>query len=77
MASENSLNSGLNNGSLPDGSKHLAFTNVDLLSNVFCVIHMKANSKEVLSNFIRNMYSEITLLKLVKHHPRVDELMGS
>ena len=48
---------------------HQAITwiDVDLSSKVFCGIHLRAISQEVLMNMIRNMCSEITLLKLFLH----------
>ena len=42
-------------------------TNIDFSSKVFCDIHIKAVSQEVLMNWISNMYSKITLLKLLQH----------
>ena len=47
----------------------IAWTNVDLLSKVFCGIQLRAISQEVLMNLIRNMHSEFPLLKLLLHLP--------
>ena len=44
--------------------------NVDLSWEVFCGIHWRAISQEVLMNLIRSMCLEITLLKLTNTFPR-------
>ena len=44
----------------------IAWANADLSLKVFCGIHLRAIS-QVLMNLIHNMYSEITLLKLLPH----------
>ena len=43
----------------------ITWTNVYLLSNVFCGIHLIANSQEVLMDLICNMWSDITPFKSV------------
>ena len=50
-------------------SRHQAitWTKVDLSSNGFCGIQIRANSQEVLMNLIHNMCSKITLLKSLSH----------
>ena len=45
-----------------------------LSSKVFCSLHLRAISKEVLMNLIRNMCSEITLSKLLPDLPGVNDL---
>ena len=52
----------------------ITWTNVDLSSKVFCGIHLRGISQEVLMNLIHNMWSEITPLELVPHLPAVNEL---
>ena len=59
------------NGLLPDGTQDI----VHLSSNVFCVIYTRTLSQEVLLNIIRNMCSEITLLKFLPHLPGANELI--
>ena len=50
------------------------WTSVDLSSKMFCGIHLRAISQEVLMNLISNMCSEITLLNLPPHLPGTNEL---
>ena len=45
----------------------ITWTKVDLSSNGFCGIQIRANSQEVLMNLIHNMCSKITLLKSLSH----------
>ena len=46
----------------------ITWTNVNLPSEVFCGIHLRASS-QVHMNLINNMYSEITILKLLPDLP--------
>ena len=46
-----------------------------LSSKVFCSIHLRAVSEEVLVNLICNLCWNITLLKLLPHFPGLDELI--
>ena len=48
--------------------------NVDLSSNVFCGIYLRAISLELLLNWIHIMWSDITLCKLLPHFPEVNGL---
>ena len=48
--------------------------NVDLSSNMFCGIHLRAILQEVLMKIICKMCYEIKLLKLLTHLPGVNEL---
>ena len=48
---------------------------VDLSSKVFCGIHFRAVSQEVLRNLIRNTYSKVTLLELLPHLTGPNELI--
>ena len=49
----------------------ITWTNVDSLSKVFCGIHLKASSKEVLINWIRNLCYDVTT-----HLPGTSELIN-
>ena len=63
------VNIGSCNGFLLNGTKPLLEpTNVELSANVFCVIHLRAISKEVVMNLIHNMRLEITY-KILTYHP--------
>ena len=50
--------------------------NVDLSSKVICDSHLWLISQEVHMDFLSNMCSEITLLKLLLHVPGANELTG-
>ena len=52
----------------------ITWTNIDL-SDVFYVIHMWPTSQESLMNLTLNMYSEITLFKLLSHLPGANGLI--
>ena len=46
----------------------ITWTNFDLSSNyIFCDIHLRVLSQEMLINLIRSMYSNNTFLKLLTH----------
>ena len=59
-----------------DQTEKKSSTNVDLSSNVFCGIHLTANSQVVFTNLIRNMCSKITFSKLRPHLTGTNELMN-
>ena len=44
----------VNEGSLPDGIKSIAWTNVDVPSDLSSGIHLKDSSKQLLMNLIRD-----------------------
>ena len=52
----------------------ITWTNVELSPKVFCGIHLRSISKQMLMKSIRNIYWEITLLKSLTHHPESNEL---
>ena len=64
---------GSRNSLLSDGTKHL--TNVDLPSNVFCRIPLRATWQEMRVDLMNNMCSNITLSKLLLFVPPTNELM--
>ena len=57
------VNTGSGNSLVPNGQWHqdITWTNIDISSKVFCCIHLREISQEVLLNLIHNMYSDITL----------------
>ena len=52
----------------------ITWTNVDLLSKLFCGLHLRAVSQDLLMNLIRHMFLETALLKLLPHLPAAIEL---
>ena len=67
------VNIGSGNGLLPNGTKSLPEPMLTS-SDVFCGIHFRVISQEMLINLIRNMCSEIVLLKSPPHLPATSEL---
>ena len=66
------LNIGSVNGLLSDGINHYLNNcnkRLDLLSKMFCGIHLKAISQEMLMNLICSGCLEITLLKSLAYDP--------
>ena len=55
----------------------ITWTNDHLSSNVLCGIYVRQMSQAVLMNLIRDMYSKITLVKLLRHLPGANELTVS
>ena len=53
----------------------ITWTNVDLLSVVFCGIHLRAIFWEVLKISICKMSLKITILKLLLYLPKTNEFM--
>ena len=61
---------GSGNGFMPDGAKSLPEQISTYTAKVFCGIRMRKNSQEGLMKSIRNICTEITVLKLLPHPPR-------
>ena len=71
------VNIGSGNGLLPDGTKPLPEPTLTYYQNVFYGIPFRLISQEVLVNLICKLYLAITLLKLLPHLPRTNELIDT
>ena len=74
MAIEIWVNIGPGNGLLPDGTKAITWTNVDLLSTKSCDIHLRANSHEMLKISTLDVSLKISNVRLHMHLPGTNEL---
>ena len=61
------VNIGSGNSLLPDGTKPFTWSKVDLLSNVFFSIHLRAISHKIPMNLIHKVYQQITCFNLQPH----------
>ena len=60
----NLIKPGLSDGLMSDEHQVITWTNVGSASVLFCGIHHRAMSQELLPNLIHDMCSEITVLEL-------------
>ena len=65
------VNIGSGNGLLPGG---ITWTNVDLSSNMFCGIHLRAISQETLKISIIDMSLKIATLRLQANLPAIESI---